>query len=285
MNNRTLTTVGAVIIALLLISTVVALVSNAKKKRNLEAEKLRTEALVSEKQAVDQELATLKTDLAAVNDKADAGAKLLEAAEAELSEKNRRISYLVRTNSSLTKDKEAFEELKKVKADLDKEFSELKSNYENLTAERNNLENSVMSLESQKSDLVNKLQTLETYDSDNFEVYGSRGKKDKLTFWSCRTKKLNVNFEVPQSLTEAVSFKITTPSGTVITPDDKAMAWTISGDTPNFTASLSPVSGMFEQSREVSLTYTAKEKLTSGEYKIQIFSQERNIGNCRVRLK
>ena len=32
------------------------------------------------------------------------------------------------------------------------------------------------------------------YDSDNFMVYGSRGKKEKLTFWACRTKKLNINF-------------------------------------------------------------------------------------------
>jgi uncharacterized membrane protein YhiD involved in acid resistance len=70
MNNKTLTTVGAIIIALLLLSTVYAFISNAKNKKNLKAEMLQTESLTSEKQAVQQELEKLKTDFAALSDKA-----------------------------------------------------------------------------------------------------------------------------------------------------------------------------------------------------------------------
>lgn len=285
MNNRTLTYVGAVIIALLLISTVLAIVSNSRKKRDLNAEKLRTEALLSEKTAVDKELENLKNDFSILRDKADASEKLLAAAESEISEKERRISSLSRANSSLNKDKKELEELRLVKADLDKEYADLKSNHEKLVSRSNELENSLAALESQKSDLVQKLQMVETFNTDNFQVYGSRGKNDNLTFRACRTKKLNVDFEVPQNLTETISFKITTPSGTVITPDDKALAWTVSQAPRNYTASLSAVTGEFEQSRQVSLTYAPKEKLASGEYKIQIICKEKNIGNCRVRLK
>ena len=86
-------------------------------------------------------------------------------------------------------------------------------------------------------------------------------------------------------MNETISFKIITPAGTTITPEDKSLSWTIEQNSWNFTASLSSVTGEFEASRKVVLTYTSKEKLKSGEYKIQIFSNDKNIGNCRVKLK
>ena len=285
MNNKTLTTVGAIIIALLLLSTVYAFISNAKNKKNLSAERLLTESLTSEKQAVQQELEKLKTDFAALNDKADAGAKLLAAAETELTEKNNRIYSLSRSNNNLKKDLGDFENLKAEKANLDKEFETLKTNYDKLTAQSDNLENTMKNLEAEKSDLVQKLQMIETYDTDNFEIFGSRGKNNKLTVKSLCTKKLTVNFDVPQSLSETVSFKITTPSGTIITPDDKALAWTISEAPVNLTVGLALVAAPFESPRQVSLSYSSKERLTPGEYKIQIISNDKNIGNCRVRLR
>ncbi|NMB50818.1 MAG: hypothetical protein GX999_00635, partial [Bacteroidales bacterium] len=64
-----------------------------------------------------------------------------------------------------------------------------------------------------------------------------------------------------------------------------SLTWDIAPDPRNFTASLSSVSGDFEQSRTVSLTYASKEKLPKGEYKIQILCNDITIGNCRVRLK
>ncbi len=285
MNNKTLTTVGAIIIALLLLSTVYAFISNAKNKKNLKAEMLQTESLTSEKQAVQQELEKLKTDFAALSDKADASAKLLATAENELTEKNNRIYSLSRSNNNLKNDLKDFETLKTEKANLDTEFETLKTNYDRLSVKSDNLENSIKNLEAEKSDLVGKLQLIETYDSDNFETFGSRGKKNKLTVRSMCTKKLNVNFEVPQSLSEAISFKITTPEGTVITPDDKALAWTISDPPVNLTAGLLVAAAPFENSRQVSLSYAASERLTPGEYKIQIICNDKNIGNCRVRLR
>ena len=124
------------------------------------------------------------------------------------------------------------------------------------------------------------------YRTDNIELYGSRGnKKDKLTIYAGRTKKLNLNFEVPQNLTEAISFKIVTPTGTTITPEDKSLSWVTEPYSHNLTASLSSGPGDFGVPRKVVLTYNAKEKLTSGEYKIQILSADKIIGNCRIKLR
>ncbi len=62
-----MTIVEAVIIALLLLSTVYVFISNAKNKKNLKAEMLRTESLTSEKQAVQQKLEKLETYFAVLS--------------------------------------------------------------------------------------------------------------------------------------------------------------------------------------------------------------------------
>ncbi len=147
------------------------------------------------------------------------------------------------------------------------------------------LQNKLTAMETQTGDLSEKLKMMDTFDSDNFQVYGARGKNDRPVIWARRVKKLNINFEVPQTLAETISFKIVTPAGATISPEDKSLSWVFPSDARNLTASLSPLTSEFEQSRRVTLTYAPKEKLVGGEYKIQVFSNNQNIGNCRVRLR
>ncbi|MDD3052413.1 MAG: hypothetical protein PHR06_14900 [Candidatus Cloacimonetes bacterium] len=285
MTDKKLVYIGAILIALLLFSTVFTVIRNSKNKRNLNDEKLRTESLLSEKLQVEKELAKLKNDFSALQEKNSENDKLLTDAQVQLSENGKTLKRLSNEARSLRSNKKELEELQVAKASIDKEYADLKLKNDELVAQNKNLNNKMTALEVQKNDLTAKLQKLEKYCTDNFEVYGSRGKKDKLTFWAFRTKKINLNFEVPQSLTETISFKMTTPSGKIITPDDKVLSWYFPMDQRNFTASMSAVTGEFEQSRQVVLSYVSKEKLEKGEYKIQIFSNGNNIGNCRFKLK
>ena len=59
------------------------------------------------------------------------------------------------------------------------------------------------------------------------------------------TKKLNVAFDVPNNLTEAISFKIVTPSGSTINPDDKSMSWYFVQKPTNLYCKLIRLSGSF----------------------------------------
>lgn len=286
MNDNTKTIAGIVIIILLLFTSVFAFIANSKNKRNLNSEKLQSESLLSEKLLIQKDLDRIKSELAALQSKNDATERSLAETELKLAEKEKRIASFSRDNNSLIRSRKELSELQKEKADLDLSYANLKLEHEKSLAQNADLQNAVASLETQKKELSDKMKQRELFDSDNFEVYGSRGKKkEKLTFWACRTKKLNINFDVPQSLTEVISFKIVTPSGTTITPDDKALSWSFPSNSQNFTASLSPVTGEFEQSRQVVLTYSSKTKLDKGEYKIQILCNNINIGNCRVKLK
>ena len=284
--SNVITYVGAGIIILLLIGLLFMVSSNSKNKKNLNAEKLTTERLLSEKLIVENELAKLKADFTALEEKSNINAKLLGEANLKIAEKERRINSLNSENRSLRGLRKELEDLQAVKADLEMKASQLKSEYDQLVAKNTDLQNSLTALEKEKNDLALQLDKAQMYDSDNFLVTATRGKKtEKVVVCASRTKKLNMTFDVPQSLTEAISFKIVTPSGTIINPDDKALTWTFSPDSRKFTASLSAMSGEFEKSRQVVLTYVAKQKLVAGEYKIQILSNGNNIGNCRIKLK
>jgi len=286
MNNKTTTyiLVGALII--LLLGLGISIGKNAKNKKNLNAEKLTSEKLFSEKSALDKELTRIKTDYASLNKKSEANARLLDETNAKIAENEKRINTLSADNRSMRSNKTELAYARSKNDELSKELSQLKSDKESLIAQSNNLQNSINSLEAEKKKLNDQLEKAKLYNTDNFLVTATRGKKtEKLVIRASRTKKLNMAFEVPQSLTDAISFKIVTPTGSTINPDNKGMSWYFPMDSRNFTASLSSATGEFEQSRQVVLNYAAKEKLVKGEYKIQILSNGINIGNCRVMLK
>lgn len=274
---------GIVIIALLLLGLIFTIFQNTKNRNKLNAEKINSERLITEKSSIQNELDKLKNEITVLKEQSSANSKLLGETETKLADTEKRMRAL---NSQYTKkSKSAEEEFQRQKSALEKDYTDLKQNYDKLVSQNNDLQNKLSSMESQASDLSEKLKMKDTFSTDNFQVYGSRGKNDKIVVLARRVKKLNINFEVPESLTEAISFKIVTPSGTTITPEDKSLSWIFPPDLRYLTASLSPFTSEFEQSRRVSLTYAPKEKLAPGEYKIQIFSNNQNIGNCRVKLR
>ena len=284
--QKVVTYVGASVIALLLIGIFFTVGSNKKNKRNLNTEKIASEKLLSEKLTSEKELAKLQADFSTLKQKSDANQILLAETNIKIADNEKKINSLTGENRSLRSNRKELEDLKRLKSDLEKESSQLKSDYDKLMVKNKDLQNSLSSLETEKKNLALKLENEQKINTDNFLVTATRGKKtEKIVIKASRTKKLNMTFEVPQSLTEAISFKIVTPSGTTINPDDKTLSWTFPLDSRSFTASLSTVTGEFEQSRQVVLNYAPKGKLVKGEYKIQILCENNNIGNCRIMLK
>lgn len=282
-NQKTITYVGAVVIVLLLLGLILTMVFNSRNRNSLKAEKLTTERLLTEKSAIQNDLDKVREEISNLKLRSDENARLLSDTEAKLADTEKRMRYLSSQNAM--KSKAAEEEFQIQKAALEKEYADLKLSYDNQMSENGNLQKKLAEMEAQTNDLLEKLKAMSTFDSDNFQVMGTRGKNDRQVVFARRVKKLSVNFEVPQSLTDAISFRIVTPTGTTITPEDKSLSWIFPPNVRHLTASLSPVTSEFEESRKVTLTYAPKEKLVPGEYKIQIFSNGQNIGNCRIRLR
>jgi myosin heavy subunit len=286
MKEKTQIYAGTIIIALLLISTTIALISNSKNKRNYNEEKILNESISSKKLQVSQELDKTKNDMAALITKKESEEKAMAETELKLAETEKRIAHISKENSSLRQVRNELIQLQKAKNELDREHEDLKLKQETALSRIKELENSAITSDAQNKELSGNLENAEKYRTDNTEIYESRGnKKDKLTICATRTKKLDLNFDVPQNLTEAISFKIITPDGKTITPEDKSLTWLVEPNSSTLTASLSALTGEIDTPRKVTMTYSPKEKLNPGEYKIQIFSNDKNISNCRFRLK
>ena len=286
MEQKTITYTGAGIIAVLVLALILAIGSNAKNKKNLGKEKTNSESLLLEKQKLESNLEKLNSDLSRLNQQSDANARLLEESNLKIAENEKKNKALSGEVKMLRSDKMELADLKKAKADLDAEYSQLKSERDRILVQNKDLEKSIASLENEKSDLTAQIEKARLYNTDNFLVTATRGKKtEKIVIRASRTKKINMSFEIPQNLTETISFKIGTPGGAIINPEDKGLSWFFPLDSRKLTASLSAVTGEFEPSKQVVLNYVSKGKLAKGEYKIQIFSNGNNVGNCRIMLR
>jgi hypothetical protein len=193
-------------------------------------------------------------------------------------------------NTSLIQDRNELVQLKQSKNDLDKAYEDLKLKQETASSRIKELESAEILLDAQKEELSDNLANAEKYRTGNIELYGLKGNKnDKLTYIARRTKKLKLTFDVPLNLNEPISYKITTPEGNTITPEDKTITSSIEPDSSYLTASLSTVSptvpGNIKSSQKVTVVYAPGEKFKAGEYKIQILSNGKNIGYCRLRLR
>lgn len=277
--------VGVGIISLLLITTVFAFVSNSRNKKRFNTEQIQSDSLRNVNLKLQSDLGQLTNEQTVLTSRNDSAMQSLAKADTRTKEMERRISTLRRDNTALTEDRKQLSQLQTEKAALDSSYTGLRQESEKISAQNKELQRSLSDLETRHKDVTGRFEMAGLYDSDNFAAYGSRGKeKEKLTIRARCTKKLNVNFDVPQDLKDPITYTIITPAGTTINPGDQGVSLRYVQDAGNYTASLSGLA-VIEQPRKVELSYATKEKLMKGEYKIEIFSNSRNIGNCRLVLK
>jgi len=279
--------IGSVVFAALLIIALLLTIGSVKKaNKSLNDEKLRSEQLTAEKAQCTADLDKTKADLASLKSKYDENEKLLADTKSKLDAAEKRARALAGQAVAYKEAKKEIEVLQQTKANLENELSALKSEYNKLLASSNELQAAKTRLEQEKKQLEDQLAEARTFDSDNMMVTAVRGKTtEKLVVVARRAKKLNISFDVPRSLTETVSFRITTPGGQTLTAENSNITWKISEDVRNLTASLSPVRGEFEESRQVNLTYTPSAKLAPGIYGIELICQGKTIGRCRIKLR
>jgi prefoldin subunit 5 len=268
-----------------LITAGVVFKSNLSLKSGLNKEKLRTESLLSEKLSLDKEIDKFKKEIELLKGRTSELDQLLANADQQLTEKQKTISALLRDNATVKDLRKQLSDVQKIKSDLENQISMLQQNNSRLLAENEQLQLSIVNLQSEKSILAMDIEKIRNSGADNFQVITTKGKNNKLTINAARTKKLSVNFEVPKNFTDKVSFKITTPDGKTVTGEDKALSWTFPEDSKIMTASLNSMPGDIEITRSVNMTYSPKEKLKSGTYRIEILNNDSYIGSCRVKLK
>jgi len=163
MKAKTVTYAVTMIIALLLITTTDAFVSNVKSKRKYNKEKLMNESVIKENQQVSQELDKMKNDLSALTAAKESAEKELTTTRAGLAEAEKRIESISKENNSLLKDRSELNQLEKSKISLSRAFEDLKLKQETASARIEELENSVIVLDTQLSEFTGKLANADIY--------------------------------------------------------------------------------------------------------------------------
>ena len=283
--ERIIALIGVVILAGLLLTALLTVKTNFALKDDPNKEKLTSEQLLASKLQLQKEIEKARSEQDALQKKYMDLSSQNDKITVQLNEKERRINSLYAENSNLKKANKEFSDIKIQKEDLEKKYSELKAESDNIKSRLSEKENMILSLENQMKDLASKLQAALNA-PENFQVTATKGKKkEKLTIAAARTKKLAIDFEVPVSITEGLNFRLITPSGKTINPDNKSLSWIFPENTRILTASLSAVSGEFEESKQVQLTYSTGSKLQSGVYKIELLKGTDVIGGCRIKLR
>jgi hypothetical protein len=86
-------------------------------------------------------------------------------------------------------------------------MAQLRSEQLSLRSKNVDLQANISSLEREKKDLEARLDMATLYRSDNFLATATGKKSEKLVIRASRAKKLNLAFEIPQNLSEDLSFK------------------------------------------------------------------------------
>lgn len=261
--------------------------ANKDLKSGLNDEKLKSESLLSEKLALAKEIEKLYADIESWRGKNQYAEQMLEEAKGKLKSMENTIAALRKENAVIASLKKELNELAQIRKDLEAQLASADHKSKNSAKKIDDLTSELASVKAERDELKNlKPKPSAENLTDNFRIETTRGKKkQKLTVNAARTKKLVVSFEIPQSMTSDVSFSIITPQGNLIKSDNPKLKTQVIEDDRSLTASLSPITGEFEISRRIEMSYLPDQKLEPGIYKIQIHQKDKKVGNCQIRLR
>lgn len=293
-SNSKIKITAYVIAGLLFVSLFIAahyITLNKESVAALNEEKLKSEALLSEKLQLQKEIDKYKKEIASlmgVNTNLD---QLLAGARASLAEKEAQLSQIKRSNGSIAELNRQIAELKAIRngldsqiASLNSEISKLKDENGNLKKENANANAMIAQLEKENKALSDNLSLLAALTEDNLVVVTK--KNEKLTVNSKKAKKINFVFDVPQSSLGGLDFKVVSPDSKTYSKSDGSVSYHLVAGDGNPVASISSTyPAQFELVQRVEMVFTPKEKLTKGIYKIEVYNNGTHLGRMQVKLK
>lgn len=276
-------------VTILLIITLIGLISYYETNQSLESglnnEKLKSEKILSEKLSLDKEIIKLKQSIASLQGKNTDLDKMLSNASSKISMKEGELKKMQKENASLKQYKQQVAEIQKIKSDLETQITALTNSLNKSNVEKESLNRMVADLQGKNKNLLDELKQMQIASLDDIRIEAF--KKNKLTISARKTNKIDVNFLIPSiASSNNIQFKITDPTGRLLTPVDGTIAFAETLDeTPLLTADNSN-NLYLKQTKQVKLEYKPKKKLKPGVYRIEVLNEESlYMGSLQVRLK
>lgn len=275
-------------VTFLLAIALVSLISFYEANRSLEAglndEKLKSERILSEKLSLEKEIAKLKQSVTSLQGRNAELDKTLTSTSAKIAEKERELSRMSKENASLKQYKQQYADIQKIKNDLESQVLALNNALTAANKEKESLNRMVAELQVKNKSLSDELAQIQIASLDDIRVEAF--KKNKLTVSAKKTKKLDINFIIPSKYSaDNLTFKISDPSGQVLSPKDGTIAYVETQDAPILTADASDMLYL-KQTKQVKMEYKPKKKLKAGIYRIEVSSADNAyLGSLQVRLR
>lgn len=276
----------AVVITLLVISLaglVMLYNSNGELQGNLNTEKLKGESILSQKLILEKDLAKFKSQIESLNGINRELDRELALTSARLAAKEAEFKKVQNESMSLKQLKKQHMELLALQKEWENSMASMKDKLQSLENEKKDMSKVIASLEERNRILSDDLQKSQLAFLDYSQLETLK-KNNKLTASSRKTKKLKATFEVPSNLKD-ISFKITDPSGKVLTEKEGTIASRIVTDTKSYTASAASYEETAKNLKHMEMIYLTNKKLKPGIYKIQVLSENLYVSSLQVRLK
>lgn len=280
-NNKATIGIGVLLIASL-IGTGSLYLSNQSIKNNLKEERLKNELMLSEKLSLNKAIQDYNFKINTLINTNEELENRIEKTTKELAIKEAEATKLSRENNKVKSLKKQLAELNTLKKENETKILALKETINKLKSDNEFLNQSLTALTTENRQLAANLELLSSITADNYLMETTK-RTGKLTVVAKRTKKLAINFKVPENVVESISFKLTKPDGVTIDGKSKDLAVNITNYNEILYANNSK--DEIKVSKKIEMTYQPKEKLKAGIYKVEIYNKDKYIGTCNVKLR
>lgn len=255
---------------------------NNSLQSTLEKEKLRSEALLSEKLLLEKDIEKAKDQLSSlrgINHELD---QLAKKTEAKFAVREQEMQKLKKQNASLADLKKQRQELLNIQRELERELAGMQRAFAELQGQNQVLSQTVAHLQEQNRMLTSDLNRAVFASMDRLQVQTVKGRKERLTVRARKTDKLIANFEVPGSFRN-ISFRVLDGQGKVLTAKEGTIVSQVVSPENNLVASTENYA--VESTQKIQMEYMPKVKLQSGVYTVEILNDNLYVGSVNVKLR
>ncbi len=263
-----------------------SLILNSNLKTRLSDQETLTGDVLAQKQLLENEMTDYKMRVQTLSGKNAEMDALMNKKEKEIVAKESEIKKLIKNNADANALKKQLADVKKMKSDLELQIDAKNLTVSKLKNENQDLAQQVKSLKSENEILAKNMKILSSLNADNMVADALKKKETKNTVFARKANKLYVSFNLSQDVASNVKFKITTPSGKIISTEQEGLTYKLT-DMNNeiITADASGTTPTAPTLKKVEMIYKPTQKLKNGTYTIGIYNGDTYLSSCQIRLR
>lgn len=278
--------VAALVTVVLFGALATSMYYNSNLKYRLSRQEALTGDALAQKQMLENEMTDYKMRVQSLTGKNAELDDLMSKKEKELAAKEAEIKKLIKHNADANALRKQLADVKKMKADMEMQVEALNLTIAKLKNENQDLAKQVKSLKSENEMMAKNMKILSSMNADNMVADALKRKDAKNTVFARKANKLYVSFNLSQDVASNVKFKVTTPSGKVVSTEQDGLTYKLV-DVQNevLTADASGSISANASVKKIEMVYKPKEKLKNGTYTISIYNGDTYLSSCQIRLR